>query len=81
MQLAYLPFALGWLWAPISELIEDYLDMFDIPIGAYLAFLTVLVYTAQAALSVRGQPRLWLRLLPLGLVWAGGLTAGFLVFP
>ncbi len=52
--------------------------MSDIGIGAYLAFLTVIVYTAQAVLSLRGQPRLWLRLLPLGLVWVGGLTAGFL---
>ena len=34
------------------------------------AVLAVLVYTARAALSLQGQPRLWLRLLPLGLVWA-----------
>ncbi len=77
MQLAYLPFALGWLAVgPVTALIEG--GAFGIGIGAYLAFLTVLVYTAQAALSLRGQPRLWLRLLPLGLVWVGGLTAGFL---
>ncbi len=76
LQLAYLPFALFWLLFSISALIDG--DASDIRIGAYLAFLTALVYTAQAALSVRGQPRLYLRLLPLGLVWAGGLTAGFL---
>ncbi len=38
-------------------------------IGGYLAFVAVLVYGAQAALSVRGQPRVVLRLLPLGLWW------------
>lgn len=80
MQLAYLPFALGWLWGPISVLIEDYASISDMPIGADFAFLTVLVYTAQAALSLRGQPRLPFRLLPLGLVWVGGLTAGFLAW-
>ena len=53
--------------------------MVGIGIGAYLAVLAVLVYTAQVALSVQDQPRLWLRLLPLGLVWAGGLAAGFTV--
>ncbi len=77
LQLAYLPCALFWLAVfPVTALIEG--GASSVGIGAYLAFLAVLVYTAQAALSVRGQPRLWLRLLPLGLVWAGGLTAGFL---
>lgn len=81
MQLAYLPFALGWLAAgPIGALIwGEWADMVGIGIGAYLAVLAVLVYTAQVALSVQDQPRLWLRLLPLGLVWAGGLAAGFTV--
>jgi len=71
MQLAYLPFALGWLVADDFGLIV-YMSM-----GAYLALVTVIVYTAQAALSVRGQPRLLLRLLPLGVVWVAGLAAGF----
>ena len=79
MQFAYLPFALFWLGLPIGELIEG--DTSSIGIGAYLAFLTVLVYTAQAALSVRGQSRLPLRLLPLGVVWVAGLTAGFIAWP
>ncbi len=71
MQLAYLPFALFYLvmmmlnMEPSSSMISG------------IAFLAVLVYTAQAALSVRGQSRLYLRLLPLGLVWVGGLAAGF----
>ncbi len=69
LQLAYLPIALFWLLFVIIASDSG---------GAYLALLTVLVYTAQAALSVRGQPWLLLRLLPLGLVWAGGLAAGFL---
>ncbi len=69
MQLAYLPFALFWLQYAI--IVSDSGE-------AYLAFSTVFVYTAQAALSVRGQPWLLLRLLPLGLVWAGGLAAGIL---
>jgi hypothetical protein len=69
MQLAYLPFALGWLAAfPIPALIEG---DWDIGIGAYLALLTVLAYTAQAVLSVYRPARLALRLLPLGLVWGG----------
>ena len=71
MQLAYLPFALGWL----VFFIDGEGSMFYIGI----AFLAILVYTAQAALSVRGQSRLYLRLLPLGLVWVGGLAAGFWV--
>ncbi len=72
MQLAYLPFALFWLQYAI--IVSDSGE-------AYLAFSTVFVYTAQAALSVRGQPWLLLRLLPLGLVWAGGLAAGILAWP
>ena len=75
MQLAYLPFALGWLVVfLVVDRIEDYADMFDIPIGAYLAFLTVLVYTAQAALSVLGQRRVLLRLLPLALIWVSAVA-------
>ncbi len=67
LQLAYLPFALFWLAIPIIVLIKG--DASDIGIGAYLAFLTVLVYTAQAALSVLAQRRVLLRLLPLALLW------------
>jgi hypothetical protein len=37
--------------------------------GAYLALVTVLAYTAQAALLVRGQRWKLLRLIPLALVW------------
>ncbi len=44
--------------------------MSDIGIGAYLTLLAVIVYTAQAALSVLGQRRVLLRLLPLALLWA-----------
>ncbi len=51
--------------------------MSDIGIGAYLAFLTVLVYTAQAALSVLGQRRVLLRLLPLALIWVSSSVATF----
>lgn len=70
MQLAYLPFALGWLAAlPGNQLINDFGSILDLPVGAYLAFLTVVVYTAQIALSVRGRSRAALRLLPLGLAW------------
>jgi hypothetical protein len=70
MQLAYLPFALGWLAVlPGSELIRDFDSILNLPIGPCLAFLTVLAYTVQIALSVRGQPRVALRLLPLGLAW------------
>ncbi len=47
-------------------------------IGGYLAFVAVLVYGAQAALSVRGQPRVVLRLLPLGLWWVP--SVGLLVW-
>ncbi len=67
LQLAYLPFALLWLLFPITALIAD--GVSSISIGAYLAFLTVLVYTAQAALSVLGQRRVLLRLLALALIW------------
>jgi hypothetical protein len=56
------------------------LEEVNVPIGAGLIFLIVFVYTAQAALSVHGQPRLWLRLLPLGLIWAGGLAAGITAY-
>lgn len=70
MQLAYLPFALGWLAVlPGNELINDFDSILDLPIGAYLAFLTALVYTVQAALLVHGQSRQALRLLPLSLAW------------
>lgn len=70
MQLAYLPFALGWLAVlPGNQLINDFDSILDLPVGAYLAFLTVVVYTAQIALSVRGQSRAALRLLPLSLAW------------
>ncbi len=48
--------------------------MSDIGIGAYLAFLTVIVYTAQAALSVLGQRRVLLRLLPLALIWVSAVA-------
>jgi hypothetical protein len=78
LQLAYVPLALYWLGLPIDALIAG--RVWGIRIGAYLAFLTVLVYTAQPALSVRGQPRLPLRLLPLGVVWASAAawwTTGF----
>lgn len=78
MQLAYLPFTLGWLWGPVRVLIEG--DTAGIGIGVYLAVVTTLVYTAQAALSVRGKTRLWLQVLPLGVVWLGGLTAGSLAW-
>ena len=68
LQLAYLLFALGWLAVfPVTALIEG--DASEIGIGAYLAFLAVLVYTAQAALSVLEQRRVLLRLLPLALLW------------
>jgi len=79
MQLAYLPFALGWLMAlgPIGALIAG--DWVDVDIGGYLAVLAVLTYTAQAVLTGRSRPRWWLRVLPVGLVWAGGLAAGFTV--
>ncbi len=72
LQLAYLPFALYWLLFPISALIDG--DASDIGIGPYLAFLTVLVYTAQAALSVLGQRRVLLRLLPLALIWVSSVA-------
>jgi hypothetical protein len=68
LQLAYLPFAIGWLAVGINDLRHLTVDL-DVYIRDYLAFLTVLVYTAQAALSVRGQLRVLLRLLPLGLIW------------
>ncbi len=67
LQLVYLPFALFLLLFAITALIDG--DASDIGIGAYLAFLTVLVYSAQAALSVLGQRRVLLRLLPLALIW------------
>ncbi len=70
LQLAYLPFALYWLMVAI--LISG--DASDIRIGAYLAFLTVLVYTAQAALSGLRQRRVLLRLLPLALIWVSLVT-------
>ena len=70
MQLAYLPFALGWLAVlPGNEVIRDFDSILDLPIGTYLAFLTVLVYTTQTALSVHGQSRVALRLLPLSFAW------------
>jgi hypothetical protein len=76
MQLAYLPFALGWFAElHVSTLIAGHTP--DMGIGAYLAVLAVLVYTAQVALSVRGQLRQWLRLLPLGVVWVAGLAMAF----
>jgi len=72
LQLAYLPFALFLLLFPITALIDG--DASDIGIGAYLAFLTVLVYSAQAALSVLGQRRVLLRLLPLALIWVSSVA-------
>ena len=56
MQLAYLPFALFWLALPVSALFKGE-SMLDIPIGSSLALLTVVVYTAQAALMARNRPR------------------------
>ncbi len=73
LQLAYLPFALFWLVFLLTALIKG--DAFSIiGIAAYLAFLTVLVYTAQAALSVLGQRRVLLRLLPLALIWVSAVA-------
>ncbi len=72
LQLAHLPFALFWLALLIGALIDGEVSLSDIGTGAYLAFLTVLIYTAQAALSVCGQRRFLLRLLPLGLIWVAG---------
>jgi len=68
LQLAYLPFALFWLMFLTTALIKG--DAFSIiGIGAYLTLLAVIVYTAQATLSVLGQRRVLLRLLPLALIW------------
>jgi hypothetical protein len=68
LQLAYLPLAICWLTVlPISDLVVGQVS--DVRIGAYLAFLTVLIYTVQVALSVRGQRRFLLRLLPLAFNW------------
>ncbi len=69
LQLAYLLFAVFWL---LVALING--DVSSIGIGAYLAFLTALVYTAQAALSVLGQRRVLLRLLPLALIWVSAVA-------
>ncbi len=73
MQLAYLPFALFWLALPVSALFKGE-SMLDIPIGSSLALLTVVVYTAQAALMARNRPRPMLALLPLGVVWISGVA-------
>ena len=70
LQLVYLPFALYWLM--IAILIGG--DASDIGIGAYLTLLAVIVYTAQAALSVLGQRRVLLRLLPLALIWVSAVA-------
>jgi hypothetical protein len=64
MQVVYLVFALFWLTALAIDVPLDYVGS-----GGYLALVTVLVYTAQAALLVGGQPRKLLRLVPLALVW------------
>ncbi len=69
LQLAYLPCALYWLMVAMSEGDAPYIG-----IGAYLTLLTVLVYTAQAALSVLGQRRVLLRLLPLALIWVSAVA-------
>ncbi len=72
-QLAYLPFAVFWLAFLISALIKG--GAFSIiGIGAYLTLLAVIVYTAQAALSVLGQRRVLLRLLPLALIWVSAVA-------
>lgn len=64
MQIVYLVFALFWL----TNLITDH--WLDGPgSGAYLAAVTVLVYTLQAALLVRGKRWKLLKLIPLALVW------------
>ncbi len=77
LQLAYLPFAVFWLVFLITALIKG--DAFSIiGIGAYLTLLAVIVYTAQAALSVLGQRRVLLRLLPLALIWVS-LVAPFVL--
>ena len=73
LQLAYLPFAVFWLVFLITALIKG--DAFSIiGIGAYLTLLAVIVYTAQAALSVLGQRRVLLRLLPLALIWVSAVA-------
>jgi len=77
LQLAYLPFAVFWLVFLTTALIKG--DAFSIiGIGAYLTLLAVIVYTAQAALSVLGQRRVLLRLLPLALIWVS-LVAPFVL--
>jgi hypothetical protein len=72
LQLAYLPFALFWLAFPVGALIKGE-SMLDMPIGSSLTLLTVVVYTAQATLTVRNRPRSLLALLPLGVVWVSGV--------
>ena len=73
LQLAYLPFAVFWLAFLITALIKG--DAFSIiGIGAYLTPLAVIAYTAQAALSVLGQRRVLLRLLPLALIWVSAVA-------
>ena len=73
LQLAYLPFALFWLVFLTTALIKG--DAFSIiGIGAYLTLLAVIVYTAQATLSVLGQRRVLLRLLPLALIWVSAVA-------
>jgi hypothetical protein len=79
-QFAYLPFALFWLAFPVNAVIHGE-SMRDVPIGSFLTLLTVVVYTAQASLTVRNRPRPMLTLLPLGIVWVSGLgwwTVGLL---
>jgi drug/metabolite transporter superfamily protein YnfA len=64
MQLVYLVFALFWLTLLITEPLFD-----EAGSGAYLAAVTVVVYTLQAALLVRGRRWKLLKLTPLALVW------------
>lgn len=73
MQLAYLPFALFWLALPVGAVIKGE-SMLDLPIGSSLTLLTVVVYTAQAALTARTPPRAMPALLPLGVVWVSGVA-------
>jgi hypothetical protein len=60
-------FALFWLIGLALE--ATTLD--EVGSGAYLALVTVLAYTAQAALLVRGQRWKLLRLIPLALNCSG----------
>lgn len=73
LHLTYLPVALFWLVFPVSVLIESK-SMLDMPIGSFLTLFTVFIYTAQAALALRSQPRLMLGLLPFGVVWVSGVA-------